>query len=150
MSNQCASALHYAAKDSDSSMIEYLIEQGISVNVVDNDNKTPLLWADKPNYVENVTALLKCGADINKVNAQSGACTLYYAAKDADKRMIEFLMEKGISVNVIDKDNKTPMSLADQRINSVECVAALLKYGVKDTDRLRVHSCSVFIFYSFY
>ena len=81
------------------------------MNVMNNENKTPLLLAyQKANNIENVTILLQHGADINKTNKESGACAFHFAAFWSDKSMIEFLIGKGISVNVIDTDNKTPLS----------------------------------------
>ena len=125
-----ACALHYAAKFSDKSMIEFLIGIGISVNVMDNDNRTPLLWACcQANNIDNVTALLTHGADINKTNKEYGACALHYAAKFSDKSMIEFLIGKGISVNVMDNDNRTPLLWACQKANNVDNVTALLRHG---------------------
>ena len=40
-----AGVLHYATVCSDINTIEFLLKKVISVNVADNDNKTPLLWA---------------------------------------------------------------------------------------------------------
>ena len=125
-----ACALHYAAMFSDKSMIEFLIEKGISVNVMDNDNRTPLLWScEKANNVDNVTVLLRYGADINKTNKEYGACALHYAAKFSDKSMIEFLIGKGISVNVMDNDYQTPLLRSCQEANNVNNVTVLLRHG---------------------
>ena len=59
-------------------MIEVLIGKDISVNVIDNDNETPLLWAYcNANNVDNVTALLRHLAYINKTNKTSDASALH-------------------------------------------------------------------------
>ena len=89
-------------------MIEFVIEKGISVNVIDNDNETPLLWACcNANNVDNVTALLRHLAYINKTNKTSGTSAFHCAALESDKSMIEFFFGKCISVNVIDNKKNT-------------------------------------------
>ena len=53
---------------------------------MDNDNRTPLLWAcQQANNVHKVTVLLRHGADINKTDKRNGACALHYASKFSDK-----------------------------------------------------------------
>ena len=88
-------------------MIEILIGKGIPVNdVIDNDNKTPLLWVSpKTKNVDNVIVLLENGADINNTYKEYGACALHYTANFSDKSMFEFSIGKGMSVEVM--DNKT-------------------------------------------
>ena len=125
-----ACALHYEAQFSDRSLIEFLIGKDISVNVMDNDNKTPLLWACQgAKNVDNVTVLLKHEADINKSNKTSGASVLHYAALESDKSMIEFLFRKGITVNVTDDDSEIPLLWACCKANSVDNVTVLLRHG---------------------
>ena len=124
-----ASLLHYASKFSDEKMIIFLIECGISANVADYSNETPLLWAcQKPDNVENVSVLLNFKADLNKTNSEYGACALHYAAMKSDKRMIEFLINCGISANVQDNDSQTPLLWACKNVNNTENVAVLLQY----------------------
>ena len=50
-------------------MIELLIGKGISLNVMNDDHKTPLLLAcQEANNINQEKFLLKRGADINKTN----------------------------------------------------------------------------------
>ena len=72
---------------------------------------------------------MKHRADINKNNKEYGACVLYNAAQLSDKSLIEFLIGKGISVNVIDNDNDTPLLWASQKANNVDNVTVMLKHG---------------------
>ena len=120
--------LHYAATGSDASVLEFLIGKRISINVIDTDKYTPLLWACQgPNNIGNVEVLLKHGADINITNREYGACALHYAAMDSDNSMIEFLIGKGILVNVVRNDNKTPLLWECQKPNNIGNVTVLLK-----------------------
>ena len=109
-------ALHYAAKRSDKTVVEFLLKKGISANVKDNDNKTPLLWGcQNKKTIENATLLLKYSAEINVINKEHGACALHYAAKHSDKEMIQFLLERGVDVNVASSDSETPLLWACQQ-----------------------------------
>ena len=125
-----AYALHYAAKYSDKHMIEFLIGNSIFVDVMDSDNLTPLIWSCKKTLnIENVVVLLKLGADINAVDKKYGSCALHYAAKFADKSVIEFLLSKAIRINVTNYDNQTPLCWASQKENNMENMTLLLRYG---------------------
>ena len=125
-----ASVLHYAAKYADKNVVELLLEKGISANVKNLDNKTPLLWAcQASNNVNNASLRLQHGADINIVNRKYGAGVLHYGAQFADTKMIEFLLNKSISVNIKDNDNETPLLWACQAKNQVQNVAKLLQHG---------------------
>ena len=89
-------------------MIEFLFGKDISVNVIDNDSETPLLWACcKANNVDNVTVLLRHGADICIADLGKDVCASHYATKFVDVCIIEFLIDKGISVKVMDNETHT-------------------------------------------
>ena len=72
--------------------------------------------------------MLRHGADINATN-KSGACVLHFAAKFANTSVIEFLLWKGIHVDVKDYDNKTPLLWTCQKSSNIDNVLALLKHG---------------------
>ena len=121
-----AGALHQAAIFSDVGMIEFLIDKGISVNFVDNDDETPLLWAcQSKDNVDNV----KHGSDIKKINKEDGGGVLHNAAKYSDKSLIELLLIRGISVNEVDKDGETPLLWACQAADNIENVTVLMQHG---------------------
>ena len=103
-----AGLLHCAAKFSDICMIEMLLANGISVNVPDADNMTPLLWACYGlGNAENYKILIQHGADINDISKTYGHGALHYAAQFLESSALEFLLEKGINVNVTTFDNVT-------------------------------------------
>ena len=65
---------------------------------------------------------MRHGADFQQTDEEYGACALHFAAKFSDKRTIEFLIGKDISVNVMDNDNRTPLLWACQKANNVDNV----------------------------
>ena len=79
--------------------------------------------------IENITVLLNHEADFNKTNTESSTYALHYATKFSDKITNKFSVGKGISVNVMDYDYKTPLSWACQKANNIENVSTLLQHG---------------------
>ena len=126
------SGLHFAAKYGDSEMIKLLLERGISINTVDSDEKTPLMWAcEVKNNVDNVNTLLACGADVNMLTyfQMSGFSALHFAALYGDKETIECLLNHNISVNITSSAEKTPLLVACSVTNNLSNVATLLEHG---------------------
>ncbi len=53
------------------------------------------------------------GVDIKLID-NKGRSSLHYAAKRGNKELCEFLLEKGLDPNLVDKKQQTPFSLAIQ------------------------------------
>ena len=84
-----------------------------------NSEEQQLLYeCQEPNYVKNVKALLSQKVSFS-IAGQDGTCALHYAAKFSDESMIDFLIGQGISANVMDNDNRTPLLWACQKANNV-------------------------------
>ena len=49
------------------------------------------------------------GTSIDEADEETGAGALHYAVQYSDKAMTEFLLKKGISVNVMDNNYETPL-----------------------------------------
>ena len=127
------SGLHFAAKYGDSEMIKLLLERGISINTVDSDEKTSLMWAcEVKNNVDNVNTLLACGADVNMLTScqKSVYSALHFAALYGDKETIECLLNHNISVNINSGYEKlTPLLVACSAPNNLSNVVTLLERG---------------------
>ena len=138
------SVLHFAAKYADSGMIKFLIERGISVNSVNSDEKTPLMWAcEVKNNADNVATLVECGADVNltTTSISGGFSALHYAAEYGDKEIIEYLLKQNISINIINSDEKTPLISACSAKNNLSNVITLLEHGA-DVNLTSYHGSS--------
>ena len=134
------SALHFAARDADSETIKHLINHNISVNKINDDRDTPLMWAcfAKGN-IENVRTLLAHGADINMTGRENNSA-LHFAARDADSETIKYLINHNISVNIINDDSDTPLMWACQAKDNIENVRTLLTHGadINLTDKYNI------------
>ncbi len=94
------SAMDIAIKFKREDVIQFCIKQGINVNETHRDSGiTPILLAACFNNVSIVELLLKHGADINSKD-RAGLSTKDYAKKLGQKKMLNFLEEKGAKFNL--------------------------------------------------
>ena len=99
------------------------------MNIVDNDNSTPLLWAcSVKNNVSNVLTLLDLGADVT-LTTKNNLSALHVAARDAGREIIECLITHNASVNIFNNDKDTPLMVACSVKNNIDNVLKLLKHG---------------------
>ncbi|WP_349967135.1 ankyrin repeat domain-containing protein [Wolbachia endosymbiont of Armadillidium arcangelii] len=62
---------------------------------------------------ENVAkVLVAAGADVNKKDSKHKKFPLHLAAENGHAEVVEFFLNKGISVNVMDKEGNTPLHYA--------------------------------------
>lgn len=152
-------ALHLASKkNADISIVNYLLNEGCTINVCDKDGNTPLHIAVKNNYKDIGNALLSAGADIFVVN-NSGDCPLklsyflnegreqwiitdqtiqkkdavgntplHLAAQWNEPNMITYLLDRGADINAKNDYGETPFFSA-MKGNSPACIDALLNYS---------------------
>lgn len=59
---------------------------------------------------------------------QAGEMALHIATEQEHQDLVEVLLQAGAHVNVVDRDNRTPLMLA-ARVGQVSLVSLLLKYG---------------------
>ena len=108
--------------------LQVLIEQGINVNIPDDDDgETPLHKACSFNNVESIKLLLDQGADVN-IQHNYGYTPLYTACSNNSVESVKLLILNGANVNIPDNYGRTPLHLAC-RYNSVEIVKLLLYNG---------------------
>ena len=75
-------------------IVEILINFGMNINRVDDDNSTPLRYACKNNNIRIVKLLLRNGADPN-IAAQNGSTPLSEAIVFKNKELIDLLLQHG-------------------------------------------------------
>lgn len=72
-----------------------------------------------------VNLFLEKGADINQRDGQKKNQTVIYAAKS--RRIIRILLEHGADINIVDKDNNTPLMCARDQKKKILLVRVLAK-----------------------
>ncbi|WP_265025522.1 ankyrin repeat domain-containing protein [Wolbachia endosymbiont (group A) of Bibio marci] len=104
--------LHQAAAYGRKEAVEVLLNNGANVNAVDEHHSTPLHRAAENGHKEVVEALLKVnGIDVNAQDKYEGT-PLHFAAKMGHAEIVKDLLDKGASVNITDRNGKTPFKLA--------------------------------------
>lgn len=112
-------------------MVELLLQKdGIDVNLQDNDNRTPLLWAASKGHKDVVELLVqKDGIDVDHQD-KDGLTVLSWAARNGHLEVTELLLHKdGIEVNAQDMAGWTPLIWATRTACNWEMVKLLLRKG---------------------
>lgn len=109
-----ATALHFAAAQGNRNAIEKLIEAGADLDARDEENRTPLQWAEELQQKQAFGKAL--------------GVALHSSVERGDANLIKRLLDKGASVNVKNKDHETPLHVATRQGNAV-IVELLLAKG---------------------
>jgi ankyrin repeat protein len=102
------SALHYACQYNRRSLVQYLIDQGVSVNGRNQFNGTPLFDAVFDNHFICATILLENGAEVN-INDVDGETPLSLAISHENGESAHLLIDYGANVNSVDIGQQTPL-----------------------------------------
>jgi len=114
-----------AIRRRNAAMVKLLVNAGADVNAPDADGYTPLDYAlDRSSSYEICSILRKAGARFKCPHRD----VIMTAAKAGDTSQLAELVEKGVSLEVRDMDNNTPLQAAIQE-GQTEIVEFLLKHG---------------------
>jgi ankyrin repeat protein len=114
-----ATALMRASKVSDVATMTALLDKGADPNLRLRNQSTALMISasrqgrnagPEENTIAAMTLLLDRGADVNAVN-ENGEAALHIAVTRGD-RLVRFLAERGASLDLKDKYNRTPLDVA--------------------------------------
>ena len=88
--------LHYAAADSDATLVRTLLKEGAPVFVADDDGWTPLHFAAQSNAVEVAEVLLDAGAPVDALDS-NGNTPLWRATFSSQGRgdLVSLLRARG-------------------------------------------------------
>jgi ankyrin repeat protein len=125
--------LHWAANRGNAGVVEYLLNKGSKVNIMDSHGTTPLLFAaasGQPNT--KIYDLLLAHGDNLKSNVnQDGANALLLAiANDKDLALTNYFVSKGLDLNGIDAVGNNAFSYA-ARSGNLELLKTLVQKGIK-------------------
>ncbi|OQR99697.1 hypothetical protein ACHHYP_04939 [Achlya hypogyna] len=120
------SAIHFAALQGRRKVLSYILEHSpASLNLADEDGRTPLLYAVKANEFATAKSLLvDYKADVSIVAANGTSC-LHEAAANGSVRAVKLLAEHGASLEAA-TPNGTPLHMAVSE-DQEKAVEALLE-----------------------
>lgn len=132
------SAMHMAAALGKTDIVELFHKVGgVSINITNHKNDTPLLWATRFNRVETARHLIKFGADVNLAN-DKGSTPLHWAIRHGYKSIVRLLLDTAEAD--VNKERKaglvTPLVLASA-LGDEPTVRDLLKHGASVNTRIR-------------
>ncbi|ACE05769.1 hypothetical protein Aasi_0340 [Candidatus Amoebophilus asiaticus 5a2] len=107
-------ALHYAAIEGYTNIVQLLIKHGYNINSKDENGKTPLYWSIKYNHNDIACLLINNLKELElkselEIEDEDGCTLLYRAIKLINKDVFELLRDKGANINTRDKEGLTPL-----------------------------------------
>lgn len=134
-------ALEFACREGQVSVVERLLECGAAIAVDDglDGNGSPLFWAVKANSKATLTMLLKHGANPNALwHCDEGQLTvLAQACKGENAEIVSILIQAGADVHKtsrIAEEDETPIQTA-VCCSNVEVIRVLLEHGANANDQ---------------
>ena len=120
--------MHSALRHKSMTILEVLVNYGVSINTYDEYHDTPLNYSIDNSAEYNVVEfLLKNGASANIPNKKDEV-PLHKAARYADANICKLLINYGASVNDIDQNFETPLHVATKR-GHIENCKLLIDFG---------------------
>eukprot|EP00049_Salpingoeca_infusionum_P001720 m.50395 g.50395 ORF g.50395 m.50395 type:complete len:1028 (-) comp11159_c0_seq3:266-3349(-) len=149
------SCVHYTAQLHDDRFAKVLASKGPSksLNVVDGNSRTPLMWALAEDHLETALVFVDAGCDLT-IQDVDGRTALHLAMSKNMPNFVAVFLEKkpknknGISlVDIADNNGHTALMLTCQTAQA-HATSQLLEYGVLvdavDTDqRNALHFCAM-------
>lgn len=119
-----ATPLLLAAASSDAALVRLLLESGANPGIATEKNTTALMLAagvgrsedrlplDDTGALEVVRILVEHGAQVGMANQDDTQTALHGAARIGANAIIQYLVERGAKLDVMDSMGQTPLSLA--------------------------------------
>ncbi|KAH9499080.1 hypothetical protein Btru_005654 [Bulinus truncatus] len=129
---QGRSALHYACQTAVA--VDQLIKAGADVNLRDHDGCTPLFVAAVEGLDQVIHSLCQVpGINVNLTNMPGKKTPLHILAFKGHKRCIQDLIAAGASINLLDRDHRSPLWYAVS-ISRIDIITLCLRAnGLVDT-----------------
>ena len=107
------SVLHFAASSGDYHLIKMLAEQGLDVNIGDDEGRTPLHYAAVCGQLESVCTFLRLGGreSMTKI-ADKGGTPLHQAVGKGHKDIVSLLLNEGCPINVVSSEGGSVLHYA--------------------------------------
>ena len=106
-----ATAFADSARSGNLVVVKLFVQSGMSVNVTNNNDYTPLHMAARYGYLEVVKYLVGQGADVDATD-YNGWTLLHWAAWGGYLEIVEYLVGQGADVDAMTNGGSTPRDLA--------------------------------------
>lgn len=115
-------AIHYAAQNGQSAVVEVLVENGAWLESNYADEMTPLMLASQGGHCDTMLTLMNLGAQANEVNEVNweGYTALHHAAASGQSGAVALLVAYGADITVTNDHNQTPAVLASNHPKIVQ------------------------------
>ncbi|XP_062598734.1 uncharacterized protein LOC134260163 [Saccostrea cucullata] len=100
--------LSCAVRDGKTYFVRGLLEHGATVNITDNDNKSPLLISVENNRSDITRILLQYNPDVNFCD-NNKLSPLHVAIENLRIDIVRILLQKGAKVNAMDSNSTSPL-----------------------------------------
>ncbi|GES61464.1 NACHT and Ankyrin domain protein [Aspergillus terreus] len=133
-----STAMHLATEQGHRKIMKLLLTRRANSRTANRHGVTALQLAVGTAYDEaTVPMLIKSRSDMDAQNSLTGNSTLHIAVELHRSRILLFLLERGASMNVFNKQGLNPLQMA-AKTNNCEAMSLLLERGAK------VDICSLF------
>ena len=127
--DQKKNALHYLASGcKDASVLDFFLNQGLSLNSIDANGDTPYFKAFQHNSAEIISHLLSKEELKHKVNSK-GENIIHLAAKRGNIDILKVAIEVEDGVDVLSEDGLTPLHIAAMKSKDFDLIITLLESG---------------------
>ena len=122
--------LFTAVKKSNYEKVIEMVEKGVTTNIQDGENMTPLAYALSNDDEKMFELLLKNDADVNKQILKKTSLLTFYI-KSKKSKLLKRLLDADADVNFQDSIGMTPMMHAIENIN-IDAIKMLVRIDYKD------------------
>jgi ankyrin repeat protein len=126
--------IHLAVAYGHRNIVQWMLDNGVPVNIRNGMGATPLHSAAHNNRLEIARFLLDRGAEVNaKVINSDNRTPLHEAAAEGSVDLVQLLLDRGADINTVTSDeNQTPLHWAE-KVGQLRTAELLIQRGADIT-----------------
>ncbi len=117
------------AEKGETETVSLLLKAGVSPDVTDKNNNSPLMLATNWGNTETAIVLIEAGADLN-LSGQRGRTALMAATIRGSMELLNALIQGGADLNAKDNESNTALKLAEE-FSKPKAEKILIEAGAK-------------------